>query len=353
MERFQTTEDSIQKGKNVKSRLTELRHRLQEIHDLQAAAALLGWDQRTYMPPGGVQARARQIGALQRLAHEKFTDPAMGKLLDELRPYEESLPYDSDDASLIRVTRRDYERAIRIPPAFKDEFDRNAAITYKVWSQARAEDDFAAVQPYLEKTLELSRQYAAFFPEAEHPIDPLIAIVDEGITGAYLTQLFAELQANLIPMVQAIVEQPVPDDSCLVQHFPADRQLDFGLQVIRRIGYDLDRGREDLSEHPITTTIALDDVRITTRVKENYLPSALFGSLHEAGHAIYEQNLRKELEGTPFAGERPIACMKASRVFGRTWWGGAAPFGNSFILNSRHFSQISWDMYPWTHFTER
>lgn len=299
MEPLKATEGSPQKGKDVKSRLTELRDRLREIHDLQAAAALLGWDQRTYMPPGGAGARARQIGTLQRLAHEKFTDPAIGRLLDELRPYEEGLPYDSDEASLIRVTRRDYERAIRIPPAFKDEFDGNAAVTYQVWTRARAEDDFAAVQPYLEKTLELSRQYAALFPEAEHPIDPLIAIVDEGITGAYLTQLFTELQASLIPMVRAIGGQPEPDDSCLHQHFPADGQLAFGLQVIRRIGYDLDRGREDLSEHPITTTIALDDVRITTRVKENYLPGALFGSLHEAGHAIYEQNIRKELEGTP------------------------------------------------------
>lgn len=293
------TEPPFQRENQVKSRLTKLRERLREVHDLEAVVAVLGWDQRTYMPPGGAEARARQIGALRRLAHEKFTDPAMGKLLDELRPYEESLPYDSDDASLIRVTRRDYERAIRIPPSFKDEFDRNAALTYQVWTRARAEDDFAAVQPYLEKTLELSRRYAAFFPEAEHPIDPLIAIVDEGITGAYLKQLFAELQANLIPVVQAIVEQPIPDDSCLVQHFPADRQLEFGLQVIRRIGYDLDRGREDLSEHPITTTVALDDVRITTRIHENYLPSALLGTLHEAGHAIYEQNIRRELEGTP------------------------------------------------------
>ena len=279
--------------------LQQLKDRLLEIYDLESAAAVLGWDQRSYMPPGGAPARARQIGTVLRLGHEQLTAPAIGRLLDELRPYEEGLPYDSDDASLIRVTRRDYERATRIPPAFKAEYDSNAAMTYQVWTRARADDDFSAVRPYLEKTLDLSRQYSSFFPEAEHPIDPLVAIFDEGITGAYLARLFAELRAHLLPMVRAIARQPAPDGACLRRHFPADRQLAFGLQVARRLGFDLDRGREDLSDHPITTSFAFDDVRITTRVDEHYLPGALFGTIHEAGHAIYIQNIRKELEGTP------------------------------------------------------
>ncbi len=283
----------------MKENLAELKDRLLEIHDLESSAALLGWDQRSYMPPGGAQARARCIGTLQRLAHTKFIDPALGRLLDDLRPLEDSLSYDSDEASLIRVTRRDYERATRIPPAFKAEYDSNAAMTYQVWAKARADDDFAAVRPHLEKTLDLSRRYAAFFPESEHIIDPLIAISDEGITGAYLKRLFDELRANLVPMVQAIAEQPAPDTTCLHQHFPAKPQLAFGLQVAERFGYDLCCGREDLSDHPISTSIALDDVRITTRVNERDIAAALFGTLHETGHAIYEQNIRRELEGSP------------------------------------------------------
>ena len=131
----------------MKAKLAELQDRLVEIHDLESSAALLGWDQRSYMPPGGAQARARQIGTLQRLAHTKLTDRALGRLLDELCPLEDSLPYDSDAASLIRVTRRDYERATRIPPAFKAEYDSNAAMTYQVWAKARADDDYAAVRP--------------------------------------------------------------------------------------------------------------------------------------------------------------------------------------------------------------
>src|SRR5215475_9644911 len=102
----------------MEPKLQELKTRLLEVSDLNHAAALLGWDQATYMPPGGAPARGRQLATLGRLAHEKFTDKAVGKLLDDLRPYEESLPYDSDEASLIRVTRREYERALKVPPKF-------------------------------------------------------------------------------------------------------------------------------------------------------------------------------------------------------------------------------------------
>jgi carboxypeptidase Taq len=296
--------------------LHDLRTQLLHIHDLEASAALLGWDQRSYMPPGGATARARQIGTLLRLAHEAFTSSAIGHLLDKLRPLEDSLEYDSDEASLIRVTRRDYERATRIPPAFKAEYDANAAMTYQVWTRARAEDNLALVQPYLEKTLDLSRRYAAFFPEAGHPIDPLIAISDEGVTGAYLSQLFGELRANLAPMVAAIAGQPAPDDAFLHQRFPAARQLAFGLEIARRFGYDLDRGREDLSDHPISTTITRDDVRITTRLDEHSATGALFGTLHETGHAIYSQNIRPELAGTPL-GEGATAGVHESQS--RLW----------------------------------
>lgn len=283
-------------------KLEELKARLMEVNDLRSAAALLSWDQATYMPPGGAAARGRQIATLHRLAHEKFTDPAIGRLLDELRPYEESLPYDSDEASLIRVTRRDYERAVKVPPSFMAEFSRHAAASYEVWAKARPANDFAAVQPYLERTLDLSRQYANFFPGYDHIADPLIDLADEGMKAATVQALFAELREQLVPLVRAITAQPVADDRCLRQPFPEDRQLAFGLEVIRRFGFDLERGRQDKSPHPFTTEFSVGDVRITTRVKEDDLGEALFSTLHEAGHAMYEQGVRPELEGTPLAG---------------------------------------------------
>lgn len=286
----------------MEKKLEELKTRLMEIHDLNSAAALLAWDQMTYMPPGGAAARARQTSILERLAHEKLTDPALGKLLDELRPFEESQPYDSDEASLIRVARRDYERAVKVPPALVAEFFSHSAASFQVWSKARPENDFAAVQPYLEKTLDLSRRIADCFPGYEHIADPLIDRSDYGMKASTLRTLFADLRQQLVPIVRAISAQPPADDACLRQHFPEQGQWDFGLEVVRRFGYDFERGRQDKAPHPFTIEFSIGDVRITTRVREDYLGDCLFSTMHEAGHAMYEQGSRAELEGTPLAG---------------------------------------------------
>ncbi len=286
----------------MKAKLQELKTRLIEINDLESAAALLSWDQSTYMPPGGAAARARQLATLGRLAHEKFTDPAIGKLLEELRPHEESLPYDSDEASLIRVTRRNHERAVKVPASFVAQLSNHTSLSYEVWAKARPTNDFPAVQPYLEETLDLSRQLADFFPGYEHIADPLIDFRDYGMKASTISALFAELRQQLVPLVQAITAQPAADDSCLHQTFPEAQQWAFGLEVIKRFGYDFKRGRQDKSPHPFTTGFSIGDVRITTRVKENNLGEALFGTLHESGHAMYEQGIREDFEGTPLAG---------------------------------------------------
>jgi carboxypeptidase Taq len=285
----------------MKDRLAELKQHLHEIYDLRAVSYLLGWDQSTYMPPGGAPARARQMALLDGLAHERLTDAKLGRLLEDLCPYEESLPYESDDASLIRVTRRDYERAVRVPASFMAEASGHFAQTYQAWMEARPANNFEAVRPYLEKSLDLSRRYAEFLPGGEHIADPLIAEHDYGMTAASIRTLFAELRAQLVPLVEAVTSQEPADDSCLRQHFPEAQQWDFGLEVIRRLGYDFARGRQDKSPHPFTTGFSIGDVRITVRVRERDLGEALFGSIHEGGHAMYEQGVDAGLEGTPLA----------------------------------------------------
>jgi carboxypeptidase Taq len=285
----------------METKLKELKTRLVQIDDLEAAAGLLRWDQETYMPPGGAAARARQIATLQRLAHEKFTDPAIGRLLDDLRPYEESLPYDSDEASLIRVTRRDYERAVKVPPAFVAQLSDHMSATYQVWAEARPADDFARVRSYLEKTLDLSRQLADFFPGYEHIADPLIDYSDYGMKVSTVRATFMALREQLLPLVHAIIAQPAADDACLHQTFPEGQQLAFGLDVVKCFGYDFKRGRQDKTHHPFTTEFSISDVRITTRVKEDDLGEALFSTMHEAGHAMYEQGVCMDFEGTPLA----------------------------------------------------
>lgn len=285
----------------METKLKELKTRLIEINDLESAAGLLNWDQNTYMPSGGAPARARQIATLEQLAHEKFTSATIGKLLDDLRPYEEGLPYDSDEASLIRVTRRDYERAIKVPPAFVAEFSDHRSTSFQVWTEARPANDFARVQPYLEKTLDLSRRLANFFPGYEHIADPLIDYSDYGMKASTVRATFAALREQLVPIVQTITTQPPADDDCLHQTFPEAQQLAFGLDVVTRFGYDFERGRQDKAPHPFTIDFSIGDVRITTRVRENDLGDALFSTMHEAGHALYEQGICTDFEGTPLA----------------------------------------------------
>lgn len=283
------------------AKLNELKTRLAEIHDLQAAAAVLGWDQQTYMPPGGAPARGRQLSTLARLAHEKFTDSAIGHLLDDLASFGASLEYDSDDASLLRVVRKDYEKAVRLPAAFVAELSNHFALTFEAWARARPDNDFASVLPLLEKTLDYSRRYGDYFPSVVHPADPLIDMADTGMTAATVSALFSELRSQLVPLVRAITSQQPADDACLMQFFPEGQQFAFGLEVAKRFGYDLNRGRQDKTHHPFATTFSIGDVRITTRAKEHDLSEALFSTLHESGHAMYEQGISPTLEGTPLA----------------------------------------------------
>jgi carboxypeptidase Taq len=287
---------------DYQKKLTELKSLLADVSDLNNAAAVLGWDQATYMPAGGAPARGRQMATLAKVAQEKFIDKKIGKLLDQLGKYEESLPFDSDDASLIRVARRDYERATKIPPEFLAEFNIHSAETYQMWTEARPANDFARVRPNLERTLDLSRKLADFFPGYEHIADPLIDFADYGMKASSVRALFAELRAELVPIVKAITSQEPADDSCLRKHFPETEQLKFGAEIVKQLGYDFERGRVDKTHHPFMTSFSIGDVRITTRIKEDFLGELLFSNIHESGHAMYEQGNDPAYEGTPLAG---------------------------------------------------
>jgi carboxypeptidase Taq len=284
------------------SAIDALKSRLLEIDDLNGAASLLRWDQTTYMPPGGAPARGRQLATLSRLAHEEFTAAETGRLLERAEAEAAAAAYDSDEAALVRVTRRLYEQAIRVPATLVAEFNEHSAKSYQAWTVARPGNDFASVRPMLEKTLELSRRQANCFPGYESIADPLIDLFDYGMKASSVRALFSELRARLVPIVRAITSRPLADDACVRQRAAEDRQLAFGLDVIRAYGYDFERGRQDLTHHPFMTKFSLGDVRITTRVREDDFSDSLFSTLHECGHALYEQGIRMELEGTPLAG---------------------------------------------------
>lgn len=273
----------------MEPKFLELQERLARVQDLQSAAYVLAWDQETYMPRGGAPARAQQLSTLIALAHAQFTDERVGQLLDDLQAYESGLPYDSDQASLLRIARREYKRRARVPSEFVARQTQTQALSYNEWVKARPNSDFNAVTPWLERNLDLSREYASFFPESAHVADPLIDISDAGMSASEIRRVFSELRAALVPIVQAITSQPLADDSCLKQFFPEAEQLKFGLKVAQQLGYDLNRGRQDKTAHPFMTLFSVGDVRITTRVKENDWGEAFFSTIHEAGHAMYGQ----------------------------------------------------------------
>lgn len=283
----------------MEKKLQELKTRLAEVFDLNAAAAVLGWDQATYMPRGGAGARGRQMATLASLAQQKFTDPAIDRLLDDLEKEAKNLDYDSDEAALIRKTRRDYNKQVKVPAAWVAKFSAHSAATYQAWTVARPANDFKSLQDKLKKTLDLSREYADFFPGYDHIADPLIDGPDPGMKAADIRKVFGELREQLVPIVKAITSQAEADGSPLHKGYPEDEQLEFGISVSKDYGLDMNRSRQDKTHHPFCTTFSIGDVRITTRVKESDLSDALFSTLHETGHALYELGVDPALEATP------------------------------------------------------
>jgi carboxypeptidase Taq len=293
---------NIQNLEQTHPKFLQLKSLLAEIEDLYAAAAVLHWDWKTYMPPKGVEARGRQLATLNQIAHEKFTNGAIAQLLEDLKDYQQDSPYESDEASLIRLTRHHCEIETKVPTEFTTRFSDVQTECYQAWTIARSEDNFALVEPALIRMLEMSREYSSFFPDARHIADPHIAAYDYGMSAVSIRSVFSELRARLVPFVQSIISQPLVDNSCLHQYYPEAEQIAFCHSILRQMGYDMQRGRQDKTLHPFMTKFSIDDVRITTRFYENDLSQGLFSTIHEMGHAFYELGNAPELEGTPLAG---------------------------------------------------
>jgi len=271
--------------------------RLATVSDLRAAASVLEWDQETYMPPGAAEARAQQLATLKTLAHELFTSDETARLLEDA----EADP-DGHDPALLRVTRRDFDRATRRPASLIARQALTKARALEAWKRARQDNDFAAFAPFLEDTLTLAREEADALGYDAHPYDALLEEYEPGATHAEIARTFAALRADLVPLAEAIAAaEPISDDA-LHRPYDPDRQWDFGVRVAERMGYDLARGRQDRSAHPFTTAFSPPhDVRITTRVDPDFFPTAFFGTLHEVGHALYEQGFDPALARTPLA----------------------------------------------------
>jgi carboxypeptidase Taq len=318
---------------DLESKLTLLKSLLNEVKDLFAIIGLLQWDLETYMPPAGNQERSHQLSTLTRIHHLKLTSPEIGLLLEDLKPYAAQLDPDSDDARLIKVTDRIYQKEIRVPADLVAALAKATGEAHPAWEKARAESNFPIFRPHLETIIDLRRQYADCFTPYDHVYDPLLDDFEPGLKTADVQAIFTPLRSQQVELVRAISARPQVDDSFLHQPFDVDNQWKFGVEVITRFGFDWQRGRQDKSTHPFTIGLGPGDVRITTRFLPDYAPSALFSTTHECGHALYEMGIDPKLSRTPLEQAASYAIHESqSRLY------------ENIVSRSRHF---------WTFFYPR
>jgi carboxypeptidase Taq len=292
-----------------------LRERLAEVNDLTKAATLLLWDQRVMMPPGGAEARAEALGTVSRLAQERFIDDEVGRLLEELRGLEESSDYDSFEASLVRTTRRQYEKAARVPPELVGEMRRASALGLAAWGPAKERSDFEQLRPHLEKQLELRHRYVGCFPPADETYDVLLDDYEPLMKTAEVRQVFDELKEELVPLIDEIGAAGDIDDSFLQGDFAPGTQRDLGLEIARAFGYSDDEWRLDETAHPFMTSPGAGDIRLTSNVRQDDL-SSLFATMHEFGHGVYEWGVDRSLARTPLGTGVSLAVHESQS---RTW----------------------------------
>jgi carboxypeptidase Taq len=274
--------------------------RLAEVSDLTKAATLLFWDQRVKMPPGGAEARAEALATVSRFAQERFIDDEVGGLLEELRALEESSDYDSFEASLVRTTRRQYEKA---------------ALGLAAWGPAKEQSEFERLRPQLETLLELRHRYVDCFPRPEETYDVLLDDYEPLMKTAEVRQVFIELKQELVPLIEEIRDSGDVDDSFLDADFDTETQRRLALEIIRAFGYSDDEWRLDETPHPFMTTPGAGDIRLTTNFRRNDL-SALFASMHEFGHGVYEWGIDRSFARTPLHSGVSLAVHESQS---RTW----------------------------------
>jgi len=279
----------------IRTDYAEFLDRIREIHDLHQIEGWLQWDQQVTMPAGGAEDRASQMATLSGLIHERLTDSRLGELLDRLA---DTPGPDAAQAANVRETRRDRDRAVRVPPALVQAFARAKALAFDVWQAARPADDFRSFAPHLEELVRLARETAAHIGYAAEPYDALLDEYEPGMTAAAVQAVFEPLGSELREIIGRLAGAPAPRTDFLTRTYDTARQQTFCRALIADLGYDLERGRLDESAHPFTIGNA-DDVRITVRYNPRYLPSALFAAIHEAGHALYEQGVDPAHRRTP------------------------------------------------------
>jgi carboxypeptidase Taq len=328
------------------STFEKLKNRLADVNALNSAVAIMDWDQQTYMPRGGAQARSEHVGILSRMAHELFTADETRDLLTHATVETSG---DADEAAMLRVTQRNLDIQTKIPASLVEEKSKLCAISHEKWVEARSKNDFKSFVPYLERMFEFARQEAEYLGYKDHIYDALLDLYEEGATMSDAKQMFDTLKGPNTKLIKDIKEHGKPiDDSALYGDWDLEKQKGFTEMLVKEIGFDMDRGRQDQAPHPFCTGWSVGDIRLTTRYRP-YIGSAIFSSLHEAGHGMYEQGSPKEWDLTPLAGGVSLGIHESQS---RTWEnivGRSLPFWKHFLPSLQQvFPQLaSFDAATW------
>jgi carboxypeptidase Taq len=279
-----------------KTTLNDLKNHFAIIDDIGNANSLLGWDQNTKMPPGANAARGQMMATLGVLSHERMTDKRVGKWLKEL----DKAKLSPVDKAMVQQAHRSYDRATKIPASFVETWAKQRSKAQAVWIEARQKNDFKLFAPELKKVFDLSRQYAEYLGYKDHPYDALHDGYEVGSTVANIKKVFQPLRDETVSLVKAIQgSKKKLDTKVLQQHFDETFQENFAVDIVKTFGYDFNYGRLDRTVHPFAQGISKYDVRITTRYSPTFISMALFGTMHEAGHAMYEQGIADKYHRTP------------------------------------------------------
>lgn len=314
----------------MSEKLNQLKAILGEVSDLNRAASVLGWDQQVNMPPAGGEARGQQLGTLGKIAQEKFIADEVGKLLDDLKQELNGADPASDEAAMIRVASRNYDKAKRVPPSFVVEQAVVTSKAFEAWVEARSKSDFSIFLPHLEKVLELVHKYISFHPKADHPYDTLLDDYEPGMKTADVKVIFDELRPQQVELIKAIAASKQVNDAFLHKKYNEKKLWDFGVEVVGKFGYDWSRGRQDKAPHPFETTFSVNDVRITTRFEAENPMATLFSTMHESGHAMYEQGVNPEYERTPLESGTSLAIHESQSRMWENLVGRSLPFWEYF-----------------------
>ncbi len=314
----------------MNDKLRQLNEVMAEIEDIRHSQALLGWDQQVYMPTGGAEERGFMQGTLGKIAHEKFVNDEMGLLLEDLKKQMNSMDPDSDDYRIIKVTAKDFDQERRVPIDFIIEREKVTSLAQQAWMKARSNSDFSIFLPHLERVIDLAKHFITFFPASEHPYDTLLDMYEDGMKTSDVQLIFSSIRPKQVELIKAISEKPQVDDSFLKLPYEENKMWEFSARVAAAFGYDFSRGRQDPTAHPFCQSIGPDDVRITSRWVPKLPFALLFGTMHETGHALYEQGIGKKWSRTALEGGTSLGIHESQSRMWENLVGRSRPFWNHF-----------------------